>query len=130
MHTPMSVRSMGLSSSGHPLAGSGGPTEPLRHRRLCIAGSGPHAPRRTDGRRTSMGLRAVSGPRELRADARLEEPPAARPFWDEGVHWIQRLDSTEPAHCSCCYVGCLWKRLCRYTQTRVLGAELDCRGFP
>jgi hypothetical protein len=85
MHTPMSVRSMGLTSSGHPRPGSGGPTEPLRHRRLRIAGSGPHAPRRTAGRRTRMGLRAVSGPRELRADARLEEPPAARPFWDEGA---------------------------------------------
>ncbi len=32
-----------------------------------------------------MGLRAVSGPRELRADARLEEPPAARPFGAEGA---------------------------------------------
>ncbi len=32
-----------------------------------------------------MGLRAVSGPRELRADARLEEPPAARPSWAEGA---------------------------------------------
>jgi hypothetical protein len=90
MHMPMSVRSMGLTSTGHPRPGSGGPTEPLRHRRLRIAGSGPHAPRRTAGRRTSMGLRAVSGPRELRADARLEEPPAARPLgrgsreWSEG----------------------------------------------
>jgi hypothetical protein len=84
MHTPMSVRSMGLTSSGHPRPGSGGPTEPLRHRRLRIAGSGPHAPRRTAGRRTRMGLRAVSGPRELRADARLEEPPAARPLRAEG----------------------------------------------
>jgi hypothetical protein len=44
MHTPMSVMSVGLTSSGHPRPGSGGPTEPLRHRRLCIAGSGQHAP--------------------------------------------------------------------------------------
>jgi hypothetical protein len=80
MHTPMSVRSTGLTSSGHPRPGSGGPTEPLRRLRnwlLRIAGSGPHAPRRTAGRRTRMSLRAVSGPRELLADARLEEPPAA-----------------------------------------------------
>ncbi len=31
-----------------------------------------------------MGLRPASGPRELRADARLEEPPAARPLWGRG----------------------------------------------
>ncbi len=34
---------------------------------------------------TRMGLLAVSGPRKLRADARLEEPQAARPFWAEGA---------------------------------------------
>jgi hypothetical protein len=67
----MSVRSTGLPSSGHPRAGPGGPNEPLGHRRLRIAGSGPHVPRRTAGRRTRLGLRAVSGPLELRADARL-----------------------------------------------------------
>jgi hypothetical protein len=60
MHTPMSVRSMGLTSLGHPRPGSGGPTEPLRHRRLRIAGSGPHAPRRTAGRRTGRGSREWS----------------------------------------------------------------------
>ncbi len=27
----------------------------------------------------------VSGPLEMLADARLEEPQAARPFWDEGA---------------------------------------------
>jgi hypothetical protein len=45
MRTPMSAKSSGLTSSGHPRAGgSGGPTEPLRHRRLRVAGPGPHAP--------------------------------------------------------------------------------------
>jgi hypothetical protein len=71
VHTPMSIRSMGLTSSGHPRPGSGGPTGPLRHRRPRIADSGAHAPRRNACRRTRLGLRAVSGPRELRADARL-----------------------------------------------------------
>jgi hypothetical protein len=52
MHTPMSVRSMGLTSSGHPRPGSGGPTEPLRHRRLRIACSGQHAPRRRHAARS------------------------------------------------------------------------------
>jgi hypothetical protein len=32
-----------------------------------------------------MGQWAVSGPLELLADASIKEPPAARPFWDEGA---------------------------------------------
>jgi hypothetical protein len=41
----LSARSMGLTSLGHPWAGPGGPTDPLRHRRLRMngSGSGPHA---------------------------------------------------------------------------------------
>ena len=57
MHTPMSVRSMGLTSSGHPRAGPGGPTGSLRHRRLRIVGSG-RMPR--------------------------DAPPAAGPIWARG----------------------------------------------
>jgi hypothetical protein len=85
MHTPKSVRSMCLTSSGYPRPGSGGPTEPLRHQRLRMAGSGPHAPRRTASRRTSMGLQAVSGPRELRADARPRGATGCTTLWAEGA---------------------------------------------
>jgi hypothetical protein len=92
MHTPMSVRSMGWTSSGHPRPGSGGPTEPLRHRRLRIAGSGPHAPRHTAGRRTRMGLRAMSGPRELRADARPRGATGCTTLWAEGAVFGPRAE--------------------------------------
>jgi hypothetical protein len=88
MHTPMSVRtlrSMGLTSSGHPRPGLGGPTETLRHQRLRSAGSGPHAPRRTASRRTSMGMQAVSGQRELRADARPRGATSCPNLWAEGA---------------------------------------------
>ncbi len=44
MPTPMSVWSMGFTSSGHPWAGPGSPTASLRHRRLRMAGSSPKCP--------------------------------------------------------------------------------------
>ncbi len=80
MRTPLSVSSMGLTSSG-----SGGPTEPLRHRRLRIAGSWQHALRRIAGRRTQLCLRAVSGPQELLADARHRGATGCSTFWAEGA---------------------------------------------
>jgi hypothetical protein len=55
MHTLMSMRSGGLSSSGHPRAGPGGPTEPLRH----------------------TGEYACPAPGCILREA----PPAARPDW-------------------------------------------------
>jgi hypothetical protein len=61
-----------MTSSGHPRPGSGGPTEPLRHRRQRIAGSGPHALRRTAGRRTRNG----SAGRERAAGAAGRRPPS------------------------------------------------------
>jgi hypothetical protein len=57
MRTPLSVRSMGLTSSGHPRLGSGGPTEPLRHRRSAYY--------------------ALPAPGRMLRDA----PPAAGPDW-------------------------------------------------
>jgi hypothetical protein len=101
MHPPMSVRSMRSTSSGHPRPGPGGPTELLGHRRLRIAGSGPHAPRRTAGRWNRLGLRAVSGPRELLADAHLGGATGCLVLlgrgsseWSEGRarHWSGKAD--------------------------------------
>jgi hypothetical protein len=91
MHTPMSVRSMGLTSSGHPRPGSDGPNEPLRHQRLCSAGSGQHAPRRTASRRTSMGdiMGLRSAGRERAAGAAGRRPPrgasGCTTLWAEGA---------------------------------------------
>jgi hypothetical protein len=61
------------------------------------------------------GKRGAAGPRALlkrflpgESDS---QPPQSRL---NRVHGIQRLDSTEPAaHCSCCCVDCLLKRLCQ-----------------
>jgi hypothetical protein len=84
-HTPMSVRSMGLTSSGHPRAGPGGPTGPLRHWRLRIVGSGRmplNAP-------PAVGPNRVRGPLAGGCGSCGPTPvigtPAARSSWDVGA---------------------------------------------
>jgi hypothetical protein len=63
-----------LFGTSRPRAGSVGLTEPLCHPRLSIIGSGQHAPRRTAGRRTRMGLHDSAG-RERAAGAAGRRPP-------------------------------------------------------
>ena len=93
MPTPMSVWSMGLTSSGHPWAGPGSPTASLRHRRLRMAGSRPQCPvthRRPQyptgsaGRGWPAGA-VVRGPSP-------KEPPAAGPEWARGAEWSPRTE--------------------------------------
>ncbi len=45
------------------------------------------------------------------------------------MHWIQRLDSTEPAHYSCCMLTASGRDYVD-RPTHEFGAEVDCRGFP
>jgi hypothetical protein len=98
LHTvmPGSARSMGLTSSGHPRAGPGGLTDPLRHRRLRMSGSEPHAP---DAPPAAGANRAVSGPRELRVDAclggchRLPDPIGPREPWAANISRRSWTDS-------------------------------------
>jgi hypothetical protein len=75
MHTPMSVRSMGLTRWGNPRSGPSNPTNTTPSATLHdMTGSGPHALRRTAGRRTRLGLLAVSwrlgAPVDIGADKR------------------------------------------------------------
>jgi hypothetical protein len=93
----LSLRSMGLTSSGYPLAGPGGPTEPLYHWRLRMTGSGLHALRRNAGRWTRLGLRDLRGPRTPARPWKV--PPAAGPDWAREPWAVRGQSSTWEQTC-------------------------------
>ena len=93
MPTPMSVWSMGLTSSGHPWAGPGSPTASLRHRRLRMAGSKPQCP--ATHRRPQYPTGAAGRGWPAGAAGRgppPKEPPAAGPEWARGAEWSPRTE--------------------------------------